>query len=970
MRHDGFVRELARRLVDAQAAEDVAQQTWLAALQAPMRPLRSMRAWLATIVRRTARKRSVSEQSRRRREQAVASDESAPSPADIVAREQARAHVVKAMLALPETYRDVVALRWFEGLPPRDIAQRLGIPVETVRTRHRRAMDQLRNALDQQVGGGRAAWSAALLPLVGPDATPPPVVVTTTTKTVLGGALLMSTKFKVGVAAVAVATAIAIWMTLPPVAPPPMVGDANGAAPHALAAEAHGEGGIDAADSGEIAALPSGVERDSAEVVTPTTGAVHVRVKWAVDGKPAANVTVYVSGDGASKLILTNAGGLARLENLTPGHYRTNIMRPDVMYFGPEIEQPKFEVTAGVTATIELTVPDALDVSGIVVDGQDRPIPDAEVTIGMSSIVVATTGADGRFAARDLATRCVVGARASGVAPSNLRSVQGSVGGSVELRFVLDKPGVRVTGVVLGPDAKPIAGARVTIGKRYAVPIRLPDGSSGRAPPGSTQVTDQHGRFSMMSVNPGTHPLQVTAPGLSRHREELTLLPGSKHDIRIHMLPGVTVHGVIRTSNGAPIANASVTTSRGTNLSRWARTNADGTYTIVGAASGELPIQVECGSFDTKTETLHAVAGQTLRWDPVLASSGIALRGRVLDADGLPAADVTVQASQSLRHAGHWHRTGKARPDGRFELHNCTPGIPLYLSVQSRQRPSVRVDAVLPEAGEHIIRVPDPVTVRIRGILLDDHGKPLPNVEIWAALRGHGSQRTTNDLETGAFALELQRAGDYMVWIRPPGFAPFRTKYRPLVDQDSWDLGELRMTRGGTVQVAFVGDHIAFADRYLPINGQNGDNGHGVQIVDGTGIAGPLAPGDYQLHLEGADVVSEIVSFRIRDGVQTQLDVAVRRGTPTVLQVEGRPGSHPPLSALVTVTNDAGTVVLRREPSRREGEALTLQTMLLPGKYRVEASTAADEVPGRVASMELIVATDPVTKRIEVERRN
>src|SRR5262245_2004586 len=107
--------------------------------------------------------------------------------------------VVSSVLALEEPYRDVVLLRFFEDLPPREVARRLGVPTETVRTRTRRALDRLRERLDAEHGGDRAAWSAALAPV----AALPTVVV----------ALSAGAKVSIGAAFVLLAGAAA-WFAL------------------------------------------------------------------------------------------------------------------------------------------------------------------------------------------------------------------------------------------------------------------------------------------------------------------------------------------------------------------------------------------------------------------------------------------------------------------------------------------------------------------------------------------------------------------------------------------------------------------------------------------------------------------------------------------------------------------------------------------------------------------------------------
>lgn len=53
----------------------------------------------------------------------------------------------KALAELQPMYREVIELRFLCNLPPRRIAAGLGVPVETVRTRSKRALRQLRSHL-------------------------------------------------------------------------------------------------------------------------------------------------------------------------------------------------------------------------------------------------------------------------------------------------------------------------------------------------------------------------------------------------------------------------------------------------------------------------------------------------------------------------------------------------------------------------------------------------------------------------------------------------------------------------------------------------------------------------------------------------------------------------------------------------------------------------------------------------------
>jgi RNA polymerase sigma factor (sigma-70 family) len=161
-----WVEGLARSLVaDDATAADVVQQTWLAAVESP--PRSSPRGWLARVVRNAAFQSHRAAARRVRHESAAPSHEPEPSPADTVARAEAHRRVVDAVMALEEPYRTAVLLRFFEGLESADVARRTGVPVETARTRIKRALALLRGRLDRDAGGDGRAWALALAPLFG-----------------------------------------------------------------------------------------------------------------------------------------------------------------------------------------------------------------------------------------------------------------------------------------------------------------------------------------------------------------------------------------------------------------------------------------------------------------------------------------------------------------------------------------------------------------------------------------------------------------------------------------------------------------------------------------------------------------------------------------------------------------------------------------------------------------------------------
>lgn len=172
LEHAAWLRALARALCsDEHAAADLEQETWLAALRGGAQA-RDARAWLGSVARRLAASVGRSEGRRRAREADVAGSRmpEAPDASETPASVELSARLAQAVAELDEPYRTTLALRYYEGLPPRRIASRLGLDERAVESRLRRGRERLREALDRR-RGGREAWfgAAAALALAGSE---------------------------------------------------------------------------------------------------------------------------------------------------------------------------------------------------------------------------------------------------------------------------------------------------------------------------------------------------------------------------------------------------------------------------------------------------------------------------------------------------------------------------------------------------------------------------------------------------------------------------------------------------------------------------------------------------------------------------------------------------------------------------------------------------------------------------------
>jgi|GEM_PF-3588696 len=162
------LRALARDLVaDAAAADDLVQETWVALLEGQGRGVRNLGRWMRAVLRHGASRGRRRELLRRDRELRVARADAVP--ASELAEWRSSAHLlIDAVAELDDPFAEVLRLRYFEELPVKEVAERLGVPANTVKTWTRRGLERLRARLDRDAGGDGRAWALALGPLFAP----------------------------------------------------------------------------------------------------------------------------------------------------------------------------------------------------------------------------------------------------------------------------------------------------------------------------------------------------------------------------------------------------------------------------------------------------------------------------------------------------------------------------------------------------------------------------------------------------------------------------------------------------------------------------------------------------------------------------------------------------------------------------------------------------------------------------------
>jgi len=846
-----WLKGLARSLVrDEATADDLAQDGWLAALKRP--PTRHVRAWWRRVlVRRAIDLRR--EQERRRAREGRAPAPETPSP-ELLERVELQETVARAVRELPEPYRGVILLRYFEGLPPRAIAQRLAVPVETVRTRLKRAHALLR----EQLGRERRDWKSAMLLVAWPGSL---------TK-FLGGMTVMAQGKKISIVALLI-LALSLFLTW---------GGLGGTEPQPRAAEP------------ARAAVPVADEPASVRPVPVHTGWTIVVRTLRRDKNALGGVTVQakVVADGISvnEQALTT-DGLGTAAWLLPAYEET--VRLDLRAASPGLPDAWREVLVAAGSrppnAIEVRL-GGLDglVTGRVVDAQGKPIKEATVETSSGR---ATTGADGKYAlavptehgdvyvwasAPKYAFERVAVVLRDGRGTADLRlreefrirgivtdeegrpvhgavvrtfftgyfqhAVSGrdgsyllahldpgrneqnleaghpryvsfakqipTVGAETTVEIVLRK-GLDLAGRVEGPDGQPVVGAKVTVAESHD-PVSFGDFAT---------ETGEDGSFAFgPRLDPGGRPVIVDHPGYAPLSRKIAL--PTDGPVTLQLEPAHHISGTAVDDLGRPIEIWLSARIGDEYLPRATMSDAEGRWRLEGVPSGAIDLEFYGEQF--QRTTVRGVEADR-RDVAVTVPRAAVFKGRVVDdATGKPVRSFTLVVTCTSVPGIHatWVREGYRIEDndGRWTIAEAfAPGVVAGIEV--------RVDGYMPGRGTATAALePDPeeCVVRMRrgivaeGIILDDDtDRPIEGADVrvepagsslWLQGETHRRdvQRTAAD---GRFRFTAVAPG-FNLSVDHPGHAPL---VQPVVEDGPLTI---RLHGGCVIEgTATAGDEIS-----------------------------------------------------------------------------------------------------------------------------------------------------------------
>lgn len=705
--HATWVQGMVAAMVrDKHLAEDLVQDALEAGLRTPSGRIRNPRTWLLGVVRNLHRQDARSGLRRRATEERIPSPAEEPGSDELVARLEMQQLVASAVMNLPDPFRSVLILRFYEGAPIRRIAELRGIVREKAESQVRQGLKLLRRQLQGQLG---KAWIGMVLPLAMPLSSTG--AATTVGALSLAGAV--STQTILGVAAGVLAIAgLSFWtlhegsyaeQDLQPSAIE-VVADLDTNA-HRLKEGASDDLGAEAL-----------IERTTLDTAAAFDGDWIVRGTLTDRGEPAAFAKAML-------LVHDGYGYKAPLLHEIPisadaqGNIAWGMEAPNKTVYvrlrSADIEHRPGR-GYGALAFSNETPPQDLNldfydwsyvVQGVVRDTQGKPMVGAKVQTVEKT---GQTDENGRFLLPASSNRKMlfVYAQAPGYAQVQKEIRFGET--PTEMEFVLPKE-IVVRGHVVDEHGVGIPGAEVTDFRLYR----------------QSAITDAQGAYELRNLltEQFGQILFATMPGRIRVQANAGVLAaGSEAELEIVLPQGAVLQGHVTDASGKAVdaAQVSVGTSIHATGGREVYSDADGFFRIPGVPVGATNVFVERNHYISFRAGLEVEfgAGEVIDF-PVHLSTGRKIQVAVVDATGEPMERAWVNSQSGNRPPTPFVKTDAA---GMAEL-SSIPAEEVQVKIG---KPGFRTATITISATESQLEVSLAEDSRFRGTVIDAQtGQPV-----------------------------------------------------------------------------------------------------------------------------------------------------------------------------------------------------------------------------------------------------
>ena len=702
------LRALARSLVHGDAeAEDLLQDTAIAAITHPPDAERPARPWLATVLRNRWRMNRRSESRRRAREHAVAPVDVADEAAREVAAERVdRARILErlaaALVALDEPFRTTVIRRYLDGESAAEIARAQGVPPGTVRWRLKTGLDRLRTSLDDS----QPAWRRVLVPFVA-----------------VKGAAVVKAKTSIAILVALIAllgTVVLVLVTLRDRAMPAPSTQASGAtvaqAPARPAVTAaRGTPSTPGTISPDPDPLPGQGRATIALRAAPGGAAIGRVINWSTGGG-VANAELTFTNDAGAQTVRTDEQGAFELAPTAPGRFvLTAVVAPGFLPYAPELLHSSVQIELAKDRAVEgITVflfP-AVDYRGKVVDASGAPVAGARVKLlgtpsGEQTIEKLetewTSGRDGTF---------VFHAADDAVFEASHQNRRGwarldrDVAITKQLVIAIGEAPARdatITGKVVDTTGAPVADVLVTAEPDDGPPTPSKGLNNVAGPSRATAfaTSGPEGAFQIDGVDRERY--RLVAESMDHAQLVVEGITGGSNNVSLVIEPGQLIAGRVVTTTDEPVPAYTLLVMRRLGVVRALVTARsvvapDGAF-AVRVTSGDYELVVSANGLAPSTPTPVASGVKDAR---IVLAAGATLSGKVIDgASGaaLAYARVMREATGGGASAQPANAGTVTREDGTFELTGIPAG-PVSITIAAGEyHPKIEAGMTAVEGG-------------------------------------------------------------------------------------------------------------------------------------------------------------------------------------------------------------------------------------------------------------------------------
>lgn len=662
-------------------------------------------------------------------------------------------------------------------------------------------------------------------------------------------------------------------------------------------------------------------------------GTLRIRALEATTRVPIAGLAIVVhpadrSSYAAAWEATTDATGCAVFADVDAGAVTTE----------PRAQTTRISVAPGVETEVELLLRRLRQVSGKVVDDQGRAAAGATVYVdydfsGRGRVTHLITGSDGKFEVPTYGEWAWVHASKPGYVPSVARMVRQESSREPMVLTLGPGPGT-IAGVVLDPDRKPVAHARISVrgSERGAIQPKSKAGDYHTMPQQLVQ-SDVEGRFQVHDVPPGSAWMFTKIDGYAYMMRTVEVPSGGIARVELVLSRGVRVFGTVRRPGGKPLEGATVGVGhRGMTDYVTTQTDEQGRYELVGVTPQASTVDAEHRDYFEASQLLAMRPGvREVRCDFELRPAH-SLTGRLIDEleQPVPGYEILVDGEYQSRSV-----TDEA---GRFELLHLEKRS---YEVKARHKGSVQASETCEPPGSVVLRL-DPQrrpSAWFTGRILDSDGKPVARGVTTTHGDGGKTQRSAMVDQHGAFRLGPLPPGTYEIRFWSEAVPAFTLGSFSIMPQEEQALGSFKVPRAAALTLWFRG--LATADvlgAAYTIESADRKRGaaYGVVKIDEAIRVEKLVPGNYRLRVYGTKFIPDVRQFELSPDRDTVLEVQLQRGSQVTVSLEFGKGAKIPSHATLQVFDEAGESLIPFAPvySMNHPQELTLR----PGKYRVHAT--------------------------------